>query len=97
MEDYFTITDFDDKPVAVGTRVCTWDADLEVPADVDAVVGVVTDLGDWDGDTDDYGRTIGIPPSITVRFDDGTTEHFTTCEWTWRNPDQDKVEEVNAL
>ena len=95
----FTITDFDGRPLTVGTRVKVYDADLDVSFDVDALVGIVTDLGDFDGDVNDEGRPIPIYPRLTVRFDDGTTERFDTGEWRWSQCDEPsgKCEDVDAL
>lgn len=103
LPDGFIITDYDGREMVVGTRVHMWDADLDVPADVDSVVGTVIDLGEWDGDCDDEGRSIGIAPRVAVRFDDGTTEEFVTSEWEYEGwayysvPVAGQVEELNVF
>jgi hypothetical protein len=30
--------------------------------------GIVTDISDWDGDVDDYGRSVSIHPRVYVRW-----------------------------
>lgn len=39
--------------------------------------GVIVVISDPDGDVDDEGRSIGIPPAATVLFDDGEEDTFT--------------------
>jgi hypothetical protein len=40
---------------------------------------VVTGISDWDGDADDYGQTIVIPPAVEVQFTrDAETERYPT-------------------
>jgi hypothetical protein len=99
------ITDFDGAPVAVGTRVRAWDYAPDHPEwGQDAKYnGVVTDLGEFDGDVDDEGRSICVYPRVTVKFDSGDTESFVTCEWEYegwawdREPVSGKVEELAAI
>lgn len=45
--------------------------------------GVVIGLNDADGDTDDYGRSIGIPASVVVEFHD--CEDSFACQYDWRD------------
>jgi hypothetical protein len=61
-----------DTVYAVGERVMLWGTTL---------YGQVTEVSDWDGDMDDYDRTIGIPPSVTVVFDDGTADTYRCNEY----------------
>lgn len=84
----FKITDFDDKPIEVGTRVAMWDNAK--------VMGTVTDLGEFDGDVDDEGRSYAICPRIEVKFDDGSTESFVTSEWDYEGT-AGQVEELDAV
>lgn len=83
----FTLSDYDARPIAVGTRVRRWDDDDR------SMLGTVTDLGEWDGDVDDYGRHFALYPRITVRWDDGTDNDYVTSEWD-RDGDHGQVEEV---
>jgi uncharacterized protein involved in type VI secretion and phage assembly len=40
---------------------------------------VVTGISDWDGDADDYGQTIVIPPAVEVKFvRDAEAENYPT-------------------
>jgi hypothetical protein len=50
--------------------------------------GTVTRITDPDGDVDDEGRTIGINPKVTVLFDDGSDDTYSTS-YTGTGPDQD--------
>lgn len=81
----WTLTDYDDKPITVGTRVRYYDYDPEHPdwGSKDAhYIGTVTDLGEFDGDYDDeLERGVFINPRVTVRFDDGTEQQYATSEW----------------
>lgn len=96
----WTLTDFNGRPITVGTKVRHWDASTDEP------IGVVVDLGEWDGDHDDEGRSIAIVPRITVQWTDGNATHYVTSEWegtTQANLTGDeshmtgKVEEVNVV
>jgi hypothetical protein len=40
----FTLTDYDDQPIEIGTTVRMWDDENR-----DQGIGTVTDLGEWDG------------------------------------------------
>jgi len=105
MDENFSLTDFDDRPLTVGTRVRIWDySPIEKigrytikgepreyvmhPVHPDwgtgkaaRFYGVVTEIDDWDGDVDDNGHSISIPPRVYVLFDDGSTDSFATSEW----------------
>lgn len=92
----FTLTDYYDQTIEVGTTVRIWDDEK-----CDLGFGTVTDLGEWDGDVDDEG--VGIPPRIKVQFVDGI-EIFPTSEWEFehtgyyeREPVEGKVEEVTVV
>jgi hypothetical protein len=61
--DDFTITDFDDRPMTVGTTVRMWWDGTDAQAG-DGQFGIVLDLGEWEGDYDDEGRPIGIAPRV---------------------------------
>lgn len=52
--------------VRVGARDTYWPA------------GIVTEVSDCDGDADDYGNIIAINPKVTVKFDNGTEDTFST-------------------
>ena len=103
MSDDYTITDFSDHEIKVGTTVrMWWDPKMEVqPGDGD--FGVVTDLGEWEGDVDDEGRSIGIPPHVEVKWENGKKTHFVTSEWVWdrwyydSEPVSGKVEELEVV
>lgn len=47
--------------------------------------GVVESVSDPDGDVDDEGRSITIPPRALVKFDDGEDDYFTSY-WTAQGP-----------
>lgn len=89
------IFDFDGNEIAVGTRV-------HMEADASAT-GTVTDISEWEGDVDDEGRSIGIPPYVGVEFDDGSTDSFITSEWEYegwawdREPVAGKVEDLTVV
>ena len=99
-----TITDYNGNEIKVGTRVRMWDYSPSHPEwGQDAKYhGTVTGISDWDGDVDDdTGRSIMVPPYVSVRFDSGDEEDFVTGEWQFYGPDQDpaegKVEELDAI
>jgi hypothetical protein len=91
------ITDFDGRPVLVGSRVRYWEP-LE---DGSIALGTVTRIEDWDGDADDEGRPVAIPPTVYVAWDSGETESYRTCDWSmgspWHDPEGGKVEEIDVL
>lgn len=62
--------------------------------------GVILGISDPDGDVDDYGRTIGIAPRVTVLFDDGSDDRF-IASWTAKGPwDEDapyQCDDVTAI
>jgi hypothetical protein len=100
--DDFTITDFDDRPMTVGTTVRMWWDGTDAQAG-DGQFGIVLDLGEWEGDYDDEGRPIGIAPRVEVLWEDGTTASFVTSEWEYdgsyfeRIAESGKVEELDVV
>jgi len=100
-----TIVDFDGASIEVGTIVRLWDYTSKHSewGQWDKYVGIVTDLGEWDGDVDSEGRNIGIAPRVTVKFFNGAIESFPTTEWAmaqrWMDdlPDRGEVEEIVSL
>jgi len=63
------ILDDNDVPITVGATVKVG----EGPEGV----GTVVSISDWDGDADDDGRTIAIPPRVEVRFHtDGALDEY---------------------
>lgn len=99
----FTITDFADREIKTGTTVRIW-CDPAFVSPRDNIFGIVTDLGEWEGDVDDEGRSIGIRPHVTVQWEDGTTDSFITSEWEYGyrddyfpEPVSGKVEELDVV
>lgn len=84
-DDYGELTDFDGRRIEIGTRVRMYDYEPGHPdyrSDNHSwYQGEVIDLGEWDGDCDDEGRSIQIPPYVTVRWNDGQSSEFPTSEW----------------
>lgn len=108
-DDYGELTDFDGRHIEIGTRVRVWDY---LPGDPHygnhrMYHGTVTDLGEWDGDHDDEGRSIQIPPYVTVIWDDEDKMKFPTSEWEFEYsrtadwpeivPARGKVEELAVI
>jgi hypothetical protein len=87
----WTLTDFEERRIAVGSRV-------RAHEDA-AAVGTVIDLGEWDGDADDEGRSRALAPYVRVRFEDGREESFETCEWEFMRgePVSGKVELLDVI
>lgn len=56
----------------------------------------IIDISDWDGDADDYGQTIVIPPAVTVEFADGDTERYPTFSEGFYGPQVCEEVTVNA-
>jgi hypothetical protein len=85
MNDYGELTDFDDRRIEIDTRVRLWDYDPHHPdyssENHTSYMGTVIDLGEWDGDHDNEGRSISIPPYVTVRWDNGDSDEWRTSEW----------------
>lgn len=107
MGDNLTVTDYNDKPVTVGTRVRMWDFEEghpEFPVARARYEGVVIEITDFEGDVDDdTGRSIEITPDVRVRFDSGDEQSFSTCEWehdqryvATKDPDDPDVEWLGA-
>jgi hypothetical protein len=104
------ITDYEGRTIEIGKRVRICDFDPTHP-DYDnpqSYYGIVTDLGEWDGDHDDEGRSISIPPYVTVLFEDGFKYKFITTEWDlsscydykngcWDEPENGKVEDIRVI
>ena len=96
-----TVTDYQDRPVLVGTRVRYFDTD-DHRAEQD--LGTVTGITEWDADVDDDGRSIVNPPEVVVLWDDGAEESYVTSEWetewvgvgpdVYREPTTGRVEEL---
>ena len=62
------VMDMNDTEIKVGTRVVYFDSEDQ---------GVVTAISDIDGDVDDEtGRSILVPPQITVKWDTSGTEKY---------------------
>lgn len=73
-----TITDEQGTPITVGSPVRAPEGLFEP----DPGEGAVLAISDFDADVDDdTGRGISIPPRITVRWADGTTEDYATFGW----------------
>ena len=69
------VVDANDKPIEVGSRVLIGTE----------IVWVVTQITDPDGDVDDEGRTIGIPPYVHVEWRDslGTAQEKDQLRTYW--------------
>lgn len=86
-DDYGELVDFDSRRIEIGTRVRLWDFEPGHPdwtenlTPLSNYTGEVIDLGEWDGDVDEDGRSIQIPPYVTVRWDGGGSSEFITSEW----------------
>jgi len=66
----FTVQDANENEIRVGSRVRVFDS--EVP-------GTVTAISEPDADYDDeLGRGVEYPPRVTVAFDEGGEDKFTT-------------------
>ncbi len=80
------VKDWRGSPLSVGAHVLYGAQD---PGDgTGANHGVITAISDPDGDYDDeLGRGVLIPPRVTVRFDDGSTDtadtHYDGPPITW--------------
>ena len=65
--------DYHGNEIKKGDRVCIYGYSHR--EDFRGTVQVITDP---DGDADDWGRSIYIYPRVTVLFDDGQEDSFTT-------------------
>jgi hypothetical protein len=83
--------DADGSLIEVGTRIAAASgtiSDKNGMRTYDIPGGVIKEISDPDGDVDDEGRTIGINPQVTVLYDDGEEDTYTTFydwqsgEWT---------------
>lgn len=93
----FTLTDYDERPITIGTRVAAW-SNLIDDGICPNVLGTVTDLGEWDADyCDELQRGVEYPPRITVQWDDGTTDKFVTSEWETRRTGYYEYEYVSGM
>lgn len=102
----WTLTDYDDRPIDIGTRVRYFDYGPQHPdwGKDSQYIGTVIDLGEFDGDYDDeLGRGVLINPRVTVRFDDGSEQRYPTSEWEINvsfyetTPVSGKVEELMVI
>lgn len=109
MLDY-ELRDFDGRLIKVGTSVRIFDfdpthPDFERPG---AYVGRVVEIEEWDGDVDDDGRSISIPPRVVVEWQDGSRDTYSSSEWEfetrrdwdgwlWEEPVLGKVEELAVI
>lgn len=86
-----TIKDYDGNEVKVGSKVMMPLYGEAPPEPRD--IGEVIEISDFDGDADDEGRSIIIPPDIKVKFPDGSVETYVTSEWEYTEggwvPDED--------
>ncbi len=76
------ILDSQGNRIEVGARVLDDDGCEE---------GTVIEISDPDGDTNSYGRIVGIPPMVTVRYDDaldslGVDVYSYRAEWNASGP-----------
>jgi hypothetical protein len=103
-----TVEDYDGRLIDVGTRVRYYDYDPHHPdwsrSNDDRYIGTVVEITDWDGDCDDEGRSISIPPDVVVEFSDGSRESYGTCDWQYPHsygydavPTEGKVEELAVV
>ena len=80
VSDIYNVQDGAGQQLVVGTRV-----KIDAWAEYPEARGYVTAISDLDGDTDDEGRSFAILPRVTVKFDDGEEETFSTttgrCTW----------------
>ena len=70
-----TVVDSAGNKFAVGDRVKVYGFDPENDDPKD-FFGTVTHISEIDGDVDDYGRGIMIPPYVHVKMDNGEDEHY---------------------
>ena len=73
------ILDYKGNVIKVGDKVVSDEGD-------GPEVAVVIDISDWDGDADDYGQTIVIPPAVTIKFEDGETYCYPTVREGFAGP-----------
>jgi hypothetical protein len=70
-----TVLDYEGHTITVGTKVRMWD-----DPDCRYGIGEVSEITDWDGDADDEGRSITIPPDVVVMWPDGAVP-YRTGQW----------------
>jgi hypothetical protein len=75
-----TILDAIGEEITVGARFVTPVRTYTAPNVYtdEILTGVVTATSDADGDVDDYGRTIGYNPTVSVLYDDGCEDVLNT-------------------
>jgi hypothetical protein len=73
--EYEEYLDANENPIKKGDRVRIANLDKRDIGDSE-FYGTITGISDPDGDVDDEGRSIGIPPRVTILFDDGGEESF---------------------
>jgi hypothetical protein len=57
--------------------------------------GVITEVSEPDGDVDDYGRSIGINPAVSVQFPD-CDDRFVSF-WDWQKTNRWVCDDVEAV
>lgn len=77
MTDTEKVIDGDGKPVTLHARVrvCGYRPGVD---DKDSHYGTVEQVTDFDVIDGPYGEPQGANPKVTVKFDDGSTDSFTT-------------------
>lgn len=81
-----TIYDKAGNVIVVGARVA---------AEEDWPGGVVTGISDPDGDVNDYGRPVAIPPYVSVSYDDGTEDRH-PASWNATGPWDDDCDDFTC-
>jgi hypothetical protein len=81
----YELRDFDGRLIEVGTPVRIFDFDPTHPdfKRPNTYMGRVVEIDDWDGDVDEDGRPISIPPNVIVEWQDGSQEFYASSEWEW--------------
>lgn len=89
------VVDLNGEAITIGTlvRFDAYEAGPHYPAQPEAFAVVIA-ISDWDGDSDEEGRTIGYPPRVTVRYADGDTEDWTTMRGYY--DDEDTADELEV-
>lgn len=93
------VVDSKGNVLSVGDRIRCYGFDPEKDK-YENYHGRITEISDIDGDVDDWGRSIMIPPYVYVTYLDGDQDHFITQQQDWgESPflceDIDKVEGGN--
>jgi hypothetical protein len=94
-----TVLDFEGKEIKVGTKVRFY----EDPPTPNWNIAEVIEISDFEGDVDDNtGQSIMNPPSIKIKYGEGSVEEYSTSEWEFKEgrmipgPDGDPEPEWNA-